>query len=164
VLGHARRQHRQLLNLMARRRPDGDTIALAEHVPARAPLRPMLDHVVDPPRRQQRPPMTLMPRLPTLRSPRPILAAPRRRPRRILARRQRRIARVSPQPPLQLSDPLLLLTNPFGQTLDLLVHPQQHRDHDLTALVVDRLRLGAFHASTFDARPLCPPNRLNAYL
>ena len=43
------------------------------------------------------------------------------------------------------------------ERVDLLVHSQQHRRHDLPALVVDRLRLRALHAHTFDAAGLCPP-------
>jgi transposase-like protein len=101
--------------------------------------------------------------LPTLLAPRAALAAPRRRARRILTRRQRRVTRVAPQPTLERDDPLFLPGDALGQPLDLLVHPQQHRDNHLAALVIDRLRLGAFHASTFGARRLCPPNRLNAY-
>lgn len=30
-----------------------------------------------------------------------------------------------------------------AQLLDLLIHPQQHRDHRLTALLINRLGLGA---------------------
>jgi hypothetical protein len=163
VLGHACRHHRQLLDLMARRLGDRDPLRLAEHVPARAPRGPMLDHLIDRPRRQQRAPVALVAGLAALRATRPARAAPRRRPRRILTGRRRRVARVATQPALELTDPLLLLSDPLAQPLDLLVHPQQHRHDDLAALVVDRLRLGAFHASTFDDRRLCPPNRLNAY-
>ena len=164
VLDHARRHHRQLLDLMARCLPDRDPLRLAKHVPAATPRGPVLDHLIDRPRRQQRSPMTLMPRLATLRAPRPALAAPRRCARRVLTGRQRRVARVAAQPALKLADPLFLPGDPLGQPLDLLVHPQQHRHDHLAALVVDRLRLGAFHASTFDSRRLCPPNRLNAYI
>lgn len=63
VLDHAHGHHRQLLDLMARRLTDRDPIGLAEHVPASAPLGPVLDDLVDHPRRQQRPALTLMPRL-----------------------------------------------------------------------------------------------------
>lgn len=43
------------------------------------------------------------------------------------------------------------------------VHPQQHRDHDLTALVIDRLSLNALHALQIRRRETMPPNPLNAY-
>src|SRR5439155_21790231 len=63
----------------------------------------------------------------------------------------------------ELRDALLLTGHTLGQPRDLLVHPQQHRDHRLTALVVDRLRLGALHTTEFAAAALCPADRLNAY-
>jgi hypothetical protein len=64
---------------------------------------------------------------------------------RLKTRRHRGIARVAIQAPLQLGDPLVLFSDLLGQLLDLLIHPQQHRDHGLTALVIDRLSLGALH-------------------
>jgi hypothetical protein len=47
--------------------------------------------------------------------------------------------------------------------LNTAIHRQQHLDDHLTALVIDRLRLGALHKTEFDAPGLCPPDRLNAY-
>jgi hypothetical protein len=69
VLGHAHRHHRQLLDLTARRLPLGDQVGLTEHVPARAPGGPVLDDLVDRPRRQQRTALALMLGLRSLRPP-----------------------------------------------------------------------------------------------
>ena len=157
VLAHAHRDLRQLLDLMARRLPDRDTLDVGEHVAAAATLRPMIDQLVNRPRRQQLATMTLMTGLATLRASRAILPAPtRRHTRRILARRQRRIPRVTPQLTLELLDPRLKLPNPA-------IHRQQHLNHSLTARVVDRLSLSALHTPTFDAPESCPPYQLNAY-
>ena len=164
VLDDAHRDRRQLLELMARRIADRDALGGHEHVPALAPVRPVLDDLVDGPRRQQRPPLALVTGLAALLATRSVLAAPRRRAGRILAGRLRGVARVAPQPALELRDALLLTGHTLGQPRDLLVHPQQHRDHRLTALVVDRLRLGALHTTEFAAAALCPADRLNAYL
>src|ERR1017187_6373844 len=108
-----------------------------------------------------------MPRLAALPTPRRILAPPRRRSRRIDARRLRRVARASVQPPLKLRDPLILTRNPGSQDLNLRLQAlvlrrkrQQHRDDRLPALLVDRLRLNALHNPEFDAAELCPPDRL----
>ena len=84
--------------------------------------------------------------------------------RRVRARRGRGVARAAVQPPLELGDPLILARDTRFQPADLLIHPQQHRNHSLAALVVDRLRLGALHTPVFDAAGLCPPDQLNAYL
>lgn len=67
------------------------------------------------------------------------------------------------QPTLELSDPLVLLANALLQALNLLVHPQQHGDNRLAALVIDRLGLLALHTPTFAAAGLRPPNRPNGY-
>ena len=144
--------------------PDRDPLGLAEHVPAAASRRPVLDDLVDRPRRQQRPALALMTGLRALLAPRPVLAAPRRRARRILTGRRRRVARRRDPAGAQAarSAPPAAATRSVSRC-DLLVHPQQHRDDHLAALVIDRLRLSALHASRFDARRLCPPNRLNAY-
>ena len=56
-----------------------------------------------------------------------------------------------------LEDALLLPGDLGSQLLDLLIHAQQHRHHDLTTLVVDRLGLSALHAVGFDNAGLCPP-------
>jgi len=54
---------RQLLDLMARRVAVGHPLGLGEDVPAAAARRPVLDDLVERPRRQQRPALALMPRL-----------------------------------------------------------------------------------------------------
>jgi hypothetical protein len=163
MLGHRDGDRRQLLDLMARRRIDGNQLGLAELVAAATARRPVIDDLVDRPRRQQRPALALMAGLGALLATRWVLAAPRRRARRVLAGRLRRVARVATKPTLQLRDALLLPGNLRGQRLDLGVHPQQHRHDDLSALLVDRLGLGPLHTPAFAAAALCPPNRLNAY-
>ncbi len=62
-----------------------------------------------------------------------------------------------------LGDALILTRHTLLQAADLLVHAKDNRDHDLAALVIDRLSLSAIHAPKFDATGLCPPDRLNAY-
>jgi hypothetical protein len=143
--------------LMARRLPIGDQLRLAKDMAAAALAGPVIDDLVDRPRRQQRPTLALVAGLAPGLAPRPILAPPRRRARRILTRRLRRVPRRALGLALQLSDPPLLRLHTLLQARDLLVHPQQHRDHDLTTLLVDRLRLRPLHASNFDAPRLCPP-------
>jgi hypothetical protein len=86
-----------------------------------------------------------------------VIATPRRRSRRILAWRLGRVARRTLDLALKLGDPLLLPRDALLQPLDLLFHPQQHGDHDLAALVVDRLRLRPLHTTRFDGPALCPP-------
>lgn len=58
---------------------------------------------------------------------------------------------------LKLRDAFLLPGHALAQHTDLLIHPQQHRDHDLTALLEDRLRIDPLHTTGFAASPLCPP-------
>jgi hypothetical protein len=66
VLGHHDRDRRQLGHLTPRRLGRIDTIRLGKLVRARpAPLRPMLDELVDPLGRKQPPIPALMPMLPT---------------------------------------------------------------------------------------------------
>src|SRR5882724_1547768 len=157
MLGHADGDRWQLLDLMTRRVVDGDQLGLAEHMPAATAPRPVIDELVNRPRRQQRPALALMTGLGTLVATRPILPAPRCAARRVLAGRLRRVARVATKPPLQLGDALLLLGHALAQRLDLRVHPQQYGHNDLTTLPVDRLRLGPLHTTRFDASRLCPP-------
>jgi hypothetical protein len=157
MLAHMDRHRRQLLDLVARRLTGRDPVGLAEDVPARTGGRPVLDDVVDRPRRQQRPALALMPGLATRPAARPVLAA-LGRPGRILARRLRRVARAAPQPALQIGDALVLPGDTLAQPRDLLVHPQQHRHDHVPALLVDRLGLGALHTTEFAAPALCPPN------
>lgn len=85
-----------------------------------------------------------------------ILAA--RKPRgRIGARRSRGVPRRAVQLALKLRDPLVLARNTVLQPTDLLIHPQQHCDHNLAALIIDRLRLNAVHTDVFDTTELTPP-------
>jgi hypothetical protein len=89
--------------------------------------------------------------LPTLGTARAVLATPTRRHTWwILARRQRRVTRVTAKPALELLNPRLKLRDPT-------IHLQQHLDDRLTARRVDRLSLSALHTPTFDAAELCPP-------
>jgi hypothetical protein len=151
------RDHRQLLELVAHRLARRDQLTSGEHMTALAASGPLVDAVVARPRRQQRTPLALMPRLAALPAPRRILALSRRAARRIHARRLRRVARAAIQPALELCDPLTLPSDRLRQLLDLAVHPQQHLDHDLAAGVIDRLRFSPLHTTKFDAPELCPP-------
>jgi len=66
VLSHRDRDRRQLGHLTPRRLGRIDTIRLGELMRTRpAPLRPMLDELVDPLRQKQPPIPALMPMLPT---------------------------------------------------------------------------------------------------
>src|ERR1019366_4732069 len=134
MLGDQDRDLRQLLDLMTRRLPTRDPIRLGEHVTAPAPGRPVVDELVNCPRRQQVTTVPFMTRLPALRTTRAVLAAPaaQRRARWILARRRRRVSRVAPQPTLKLLDPRLKLRDPA-------VHREKHLDDRLPARVIDRL-------------------------
>jgi hypothetical protein len=170
MLGHRDRDHQQLLNLVAHRVADRDALALDEAVTALAIGRPVLDYLVDRPRRQQRTTLAQMPRLAALPAPRRVLAALGHRARRIHAGRLRTITRTTTQPPLQLHDPLTLARNPRRQALDLRLQTlvlhrqrQQHRDHRITTLLEDRLRLDTLHPQALDAPKVMSPNQLNAY-
>lgn len=46
---------------------------------------------------------------------------------------------------------------PWIAAANLLAHPKEDGHHNLAALVIDRVRLGAVHASKFNAAELCPP-------
>ena len=63
MLGHPDRDLRQLLDLMARWLTRGDQLGLGEHPATPAPRRPVLDELVDRPRRQQLTTVPLMTRL-----------------------------------------------------------------------------------------------------
>src|SRR3954452_13036958 len=148
-----------------------DQLALGENVPAAALAGPVIDELIDRPRRQQRAALALMPRLGARLAARWILAAPRRRAWRISAGRLRRIARGARQLALQRRDPLVLASDLRGQLLDLRLKPlvlrrqrQQHRHDRIATLPIDPLGLAALHTPEFAVGPLCPPHRLNAYL
>jgi hypothetical protein len=106
--------------------------------------------------------MPLMAVLGAALAPGGILAA-LRHARWIRARRSRGVTRAAIQPTLKLRDPLILARHSLLQAANLLVHAQQHRHHDLAALLVDRLRLDTLHTDEFDAPALCPPDPLNGY-
>jgi len=153
---------------MTRRLASADAFVLAKDVPTAPPRRPVLDDVVDRPRRQQRPSLALMPTLRALLAPRPILAALGGLvlARRIAARRLRRVTRRTPDPPLELRNPLILRSDALLQALNLLVHPQQHRDDRFAALVINRFGLRAVHTRKIPckSRKPCPTtDELNAY-
>jgi hypothetical protein len=63
MLDHPRRDHRQLLDLVTRRRAERHALGRAEQMPTRAGRRPMLDHLVDRRARQQIATASLMTRL-----------------------------------------------------------------------------------------------------
>src|SRR5829696_5527780 len=170
MLGHPHGHHRQFLDLTARRRTDRDPVGHTEPMPADAVSRPVLDDLVDRPRRQQRAALALMPWLSALLAPRRVLAAPWRRAGRIGAGRLRRVPRRALGLALELRDPLLLTRDPRRQLLDLRRQPlilrrqrQQDLDSGIATLVTDRLRLGPLHSTRFDSARLCPPTQLNAY-
>jgi hypothetical protein len=79
---------------------------LAEDVAAVAALRPVVDDVRDPFDREQGASVAGMARLCALLAARPPRPAPLPQPRRIMARRQRRVARIALQPLLELLNPL----------------------------------------------------------
>jgi hypothetical protein len=83
VLSDPNRDRRELLDLMTCRLRSSHPFGLAEDVPTPTARRPMIDHLIDRPRWQQRPPMTLMPGLATGLTPRRILAPLGRSSRRI---------------------------------------------------------------------------------
>ena len=163
MLDHLDRHRRQLLDLVAHRLAHRDPLGRAEHVPTVAAIGPVLDEPIDRRHRQQLPPAALMAGLGALAAARTTLAPLGLSRRRILAGRLRGVARGPPQPALELGDPLVLARHTLGQPPDLIIHPQQDRDHRVTALVIDRLGLGALHTTEFAALALCPPDRLNAY-
>ena len=123
----------------------------------------MHDDLVDGRRRQQLATFALVAGLGALAATRRVLATLRRTASRIGTRRLRRVARRALDLTLKLSDPFLLPGHALHQPPDLLVHPQQHRDDDLLALLVNRLSLSPLHATGFAAAALCPPDQLNAY-
>jgi hypothetical protein len=106
VLADLNRQRRQLRDLMASGHASRLALLLAEDVTTAAALRPVVDDVRHSLDRKQRSPVTRMTRLGARLAPRPARAAPLPKPRRVVARRQRRIARVALRLLLELLDPL----------------------------------------------------------
>jgi hypothetical protein len=156
MLDHPHADHRQLLDLVTHRLAKRDMPTSGEEMAALTLRRPVLDHFIDRPCRQQWPALALMAGLSALRTTRGILPAPCRRTRWIGTRRLRAITRTAIQPTLQLSDALILTRDPRTQRLDLRVHPQQNINHRLAPRVIDRLRLSALHTQAFDDTELSP--------
>jgi hypothetical protein len=153
MLGHPDRNRRQLRDLVAPRLGGINTIELLEHVRARpAPIRPMLDDLIDPVWRKQPPVLALVPGLPTPPATRPGTARPRRHRRRILRRRQRRVPRAPVQPTLKLTHPSLQTLIRLNQLTD----PQQQRHSRLTITIKDRLGLKPLHTTPFAAATADP--------
>ena len=149
MLGHADSDRRQLSDLMTPRLHRINQLRLGEDVRARAaPLGPMVDNLVDLLERQQLPASALMSELAPALAARPLPARPFRRRRRILRRRQRRVARAPIQPTLELGhpglEPLVRLDQPLVR-LSQLVEPKQEPHSRLTITIQDRLRLGPLH-------------------
>ena len=160
MLGHPDRDRRQLGDLTARRLGRIDTIRIGELVRTRpAPLRPMLDDLVDLLGREQPPVPAFVSVLPAPLAARPLPARTRRRRRRILRRRQRRVARTPIQPTLELGHPTLQALVRLDQPLirlDQLVKPKQQADRRLTITIQDRLRLNPLHTTRFATREPVP--------
>jgi hypothetical protein len=146
VLGHLHGDLGQLRDLVARWLPDPITLRVTEHMPAAAALGPTLHHQADRLHRQQSPPTTWMSRLGPLLACGGTRSLALGRPGRILARWRGRVARVAVQAPLEVGDPLVLAGHALSEPLNLLIHPQQHRNYHLAAPLVDRLRLDPLHA------------------
>src|SRR4051812_23827720 len=108
MLGDRDGHYRKLLDLVTCRLTNAHTVSLGEDMPAVARGRPMLDDLVDRPRRQQRPAPALMAGLRALLASRPVLRTLGRRARWIAARRLRRVPRRPPDTPLEPLDPLVL--------------------------------------------------------
>ena len=79
-------------------------------------LRPMLDDLVDRPRRQERPTLALMPRLGALSAPRRVLAAPGGVPGGSALGGCEAVTRAAVQPALKLSDALVLASDALRST------------------------------------------------
>ena len=150
MLGDPDRDLRQLLDLMTRRLAHRHPLGLAEHVATPTAAGPVIDELINRPRRQQLAPMTLMPGLPAGLAPRGVLAAPRGAPRRILSSAAATNYASSGQLTLEPLDPRLELRDPA-------IHRQQHLDYRLTPRVIDRLSLSPLHTHRFDNAQLCPP-------
>jgi hypothetical protein len=166
VFAHPHSDRRQLRDLMTPRLDRINPLRLAKHVRARpAPLRPILDHLIDLLWPKQPPVAALVPLLPAPLPARPLPSRPLRSRRRILRRRQRRVPRTPVQTSLELGhpslEPLVRLHQPLIR-LDQPIKPKQQPDRCLTITIQDRLRLGPLHTNTFAARPEVPspPERL----
>jgi len=160
MLGDGDRQQRKLLDLVAYRLADRDQFALAEGMAALAASRPVDDHLVDRRGQQQLAAAAPVAGLGALLAPRRILAAPRQLPRRISARRPRRVTRVLRQLTLE---PVHSRRQPLDVSLQPLVlhrQRQQHLHDRIPARLIDRLSLGPLHTPRFDKPQLCLSEKL----
>jgi hypothetical protein len=128
-----------------------NALRLGEDVRASlAALRPVLDDLVDALERQQRAMAALVTGLAAPIASTPRLLRSRRRRRRILRGRQRRVARVPAQTPLELGhaslQPLIRLDQPLVR-LDQRVELKQQPDSRRAITIQDRLRLGTLHTT-----------------
>ena len=163
VLGHLDRGRRQLGDLTPQRLDGLDALRLGERVRARpAPVRPVLDELVDQLGRKQPPVPALMAMLPARLAAGALPARTRRRRWRVLRRRQRRVPRTPVQTTLELHNPGL---KPLVRR-DQLIEPQQQTHSSLAITVENRLGLKPLHTETFAATPEVPypPERLRLSL
>ena len=153
VLAEDDRGRRQLRDLMARGRPARRALRSAEHVAAGAALGPVVDELVERRDGRQMPTTSGMARLGAAPAPRGRSWAALRRPRRILAGRQRGVARTPVEALFKIGDADLKPPVRLAQLGDL--SPEQrvlrrefeeHSDDRLASLLIDRLSLGALHA------------------
>jgi hypothetical protein len=149
VLADLDRKRRQFRHLVPRGRTARLALLLAEDVAATAALRPVVDDLAHPLDRKQRSPVPEMAPLTALLAARPPRPSALPQPRRIVARRQRRVARIALQPLLELLDTL----RQRGELRVLRLQPRRQReqrvDDRLAPLRVDRLRLRTLHTRSF---------------
>jgi hypothetical protein len=146
VLVEEDRDRGQLRDLVAGGLPDGVALRLAEAVAAAAARGPVLDELMDGFEGRQMTTTSRVARLgalATLRGRRPPAL---RRPGRILAGGRRGVARVAAEALLEFRDARRQLGDLLILPGDLRRQRQEHSHDGLAALLVDRLRLGAFHA------------------
>src|SRR5665647_167692 len=175
---------RQLSELMARGLPARRALRRAEDVAAAAARGPVLDELVERRDRRQMTTASRMARLGAPPAPRRSSSPALRRGRRILAGRQRGVARVSLEALFKIGNADLKPPVRLAQLGDLSPEQsvlrrefQEHSDDRLRPLLIDRLSLGAFHAQGVRGAEgracLCPPrpsphrwpwvDQLNAY-
>ena len=163
VLDDSHRQLGELFDLVEHGLAHRIVFSLQKDMAALTARRPVFDHLVHRTRRQQIPSVPLVAGLPATAAYRGALAALWCLGRRVGTRRGGGVSRAAVQPPLKLSDPLVLTSDMRLELLDPAIHRQQHLDHDLAPRVINRFRLDALHKQPFDAAGLCPPDPLNAY-
>ena len=146
VLREDDRNRGQLRDLVTSRLADGAAFRLAESVAAGAALGPMVDHLTDCLDRCQPATVSRMARLGSMATLRGGHPPTPRSPGRILAGRHRGVARVAGKPPLELGDSCRQLGDLNLLCGNLRRQRQEHSDDGFAPLLVDCLRLGAFHA------------------